>query len=283
MLKLNHITKHYQDFTLDCSLEVNPWFVTGLVGPNGAGKSTTFKAALGLIHTDAGSIEWFGQKVSAPGPAMKQEIGVVLSESGFSEYLTVRDIVPILQSLYPRFQKEAFLKNCDRFRIPPDKKIQSFSTGMKVRLKVLTAMSYQARILLLDEPTAGLDVLARQDLTDMLREYMEGEDRSILISSHISSDLEGLCDDIYLISGGRTILHEDTDILLGKYGVLKVSDDQFASLDRQYILRTVKEPYGYRCLTDEKQFYVENYPKIIVENGSIDDTIMLMVKGDVLK
>ena len=284
MLKIEHLKKTYDNFSLDCSLEVRKGCITGLIGQNGAGKSTTFKAILGLISIDSGNITVLGKDIKKFTTKDKEELGIVLSDSGFSGYLRIKDIIPILQNMYEKFDKSFFLEQVQRFQLPLDKKLKDFSTGMKAKLKVLVAISHNAKLLILDEPTAGLDVIARDELLEMLREFMEAdEERSILISSHISSDLEGLCDDIYLISGGRTILHEDTDILLGKYGVLKVSDDQFASLDRQYILRTVKEPYGYRCLTDEKQFYVENYPKIIVENGSIDDTIMLMVKGDVLK
>lgn len=123
-------------------------------------------------------------------------------------------------------------------------------------------------------------MLARDEMLTMLREYMEIEGRAILISSHISSDLEDFCDDIYMIDHGQVILHEETDTLLNEYGLLKVDGKQYESLDKTYVLRSRKETFGYSCLTNEKQFYQENYPDIVVEKGSIDELIMMMVRGD---
>ena len=151
---------------------------------------------------------------------------------------------------------------------------------MKAKLKLLIAMSHQAKLLILDEPTAGLDVMAREGLLDLMREYMEDGERSILISSHISSDLENLCDDLYMIHEGQILLHEDTDVLLGEYGVLKLTEPEFKRLDKQYILRCKKEDYGYSCLTDQKRFYMENYPAAAMEKGSIDQVITMMIRGD---
>lgn len=141
-------------------------------------------------------------------------------------------------------------------------------------------MAHDAELLILDEPTAGLDVVAREELLGLLREYMETEGRSILISSHISGDLEGFCDDIYMIDKGKIILHEDTDVLLSDYAVLKMTDEQYHVLDKGYILRHKKEDFGYSCLTDQKQFYQENYPELAVERGSIDELIMMMIRGE---
>jgi ABC-2 type transport system ATP-binding protein len=154
---------------------------------------------------------------------------------------------------------------------------------MKAKLKTLVAISHNAKLLILDEPTAGLDVVARDNLLELLREFMEGdEERSILISSHISSDLEGLCDDIYMIHDGKIILHENTDVLLSDYALLKVDDVQYGKLDKQYILRIMKQGYGYSCLTNQKQYYMENYPQVAIEKGSIDETITMMVRGEKL-
>ncbi len=133
---------------------------------------------------------------------------------------------------------------------------------------------------MLDEPTAGLDVLARDELLGLLREYMQREGRSVLISSHISGDLENFCDDIYMIDEGKIILHEETDALLDSYALLKMTAQQYQKLDKKYILRRKKESYGISCLTDKKRFYMENYPDLTVEKGSIDELITMMVKGE---
>ena len=280
MLKIKNLKKNYGNFFLDCSLEVKSGQITGLIGQNGSGKSTTFKSILGLVYPDGGNISIFGKDYRNLTVEDKEKIGVVLSDSGFSGYLRIKDIIPVLENLYHVFDKFSFLEQVHRFQLPLDKQIKDFSTGMKAKLKVLVAISHNAKLLILDEPTAGLDVVARDELLEMLREFMEkDENRSILISSHISSDLESLCDDLYMIHDGRIILHEDTDILLSDYGLLKVNKDQYDEIDKQYILRVKKESFGYSCLTNQKQFYVENYPTITIEKGTIDEVITMMIRG----
>lgn len=271
MLKVKNLQKRYGDFQLDCSLMVRPGRVTGLVGRNGSGKSTTFKAVLGLIRPDGGTVRCFGKDPQEFSAADRAKIGVVLPDSGFSGYLRGRDVAAILRELYSRFDQDFFLTQAQRMQLPLDVLLKEFSTGMRAKFKFLVALSHRARLLVLDEPTAGLDVVARDEILDLLRRYLEEDaQRSILISSHISSDLESLCDDFYLIDRGRIILHEDTDVLLSDYAFLKVSADEFADLDQQYILQTQETDYGYCCLTRQKQYYHENYPQIVIEPGSID-------------
>ena len=279
MLKLEHVKKQYKDFHLDCSLTVKPGMITGLIGANGAGKSTTFKAVLGLIRTESGIVELFGKRPEEITSEDKERLGVVLADSGFSGYLSIRDLIPVLKAMYHQFDQTYFEEQCRRFELPMTKKIKEFSTGMKRKLQVLAAISHHADLLILDEPTAGLDVLARDEMLTMLREYMEIEGRAILISSHISSDLEDFCDDIYMIHNGQMILHEDTDILLADYALLKVSKQQYHELDSRYLLKVKKEPFGFSCLTNQKQYFRENYPQIVMENGSIDKIIIMMIGG----
>ncbi len=280
MLKIEHLKKHYNNVSLDCSLEVKPGCVTGLIGQNGAGKSTTFKAILGLISSDGGTVTIFDKDQKSFSVKDKEQLGVVLSDSGFSGYLTIQDIIPVLKSLYRNFDGSFFMEQVKKFQLPMNKKIKEFSTGMKAKLKVLVAISHNAKLLILDEPTAGLDVIARDELLELLREFMEkDEERSILISSHISSDLETLCDDIYMIQEGKIILHEDTDILLSDYALLKVDAKQYHELDKQFILCSKEESYGYSCLTNQKQYYLDNYPKLVIEKGSIDEVITMMIRG----
>lgn len=281
MLKIEHLKKNYGTFSLDCSLELRPGYVTGLIGQNGAGKSTTFKAVLGLIAIDGGTITILGKDIREFTAKDREKLGVVLSDSGFSGYLRIKDLIPILENLYEKFDKTFFVEQAERFRLPPDKQIKDFSTGMKAKLKLLAAISHDAKLLILDEPTAGLDVIARDELLELLREFMEqDEERSVLISSHISGDLESLCDDLYMIQDGKIVLHEDTDVLLSEYALLKVDEEQYEKLDKQYILRVKKETYGYSCLTNQKQFYIENFPKIAIEKGTVDEVISLMVRGN---
>lgn len=280
MIKLDQVKKKYAGFELNCSMEVQEGSVTALIGLNGAGKSTTFKSILGLIFPDSGKIELLGKPLKDFTEKDKEQIGVVLSDSGFSGYLKAEDLIPILKQFYQGFEERLFLENCQKLEIPLDKKIREFSTGMKAKLKVLIAMSHKAKLLILDEPTAGLDVLAREQILDMLRDYMIPGDRSILISSHISSDLEGFCDDLYLIHKGQMLLHEETDVLLSEYGILKVTEEQYQKMDHTYLLKKRQESYGYSLLTNQKQFYQENAPELSIEKGNIDELISMMIRGE---
>lgn len=281
LVEMKYVKKHYRDFSLDCSLQLKEGCITGLIGANGAGKSTAFKAILGLIRPEEGEITILGEKGGNLTGETKEEIGVVLPESTFSRYLKVKQIIPIMKELYSRFDREYFLEQCRRFSIPEDKILKEFSTGMLAKLKILLALSYHPKILILDEPTSGLDVLTRDELLTVLREYMEeSEERGILISSHISSDLEGLCDDMYMIDQGKIVMYEETDVLLDEYGILKVSADEYRELDKSFLLKRKKENFGYSCLTKEKHYYMENYPSAVVEKCSLDEVISIMVKGE---
>ena len=280
MLNIDHVVKNYGDFRLDVTMEVRPGCITGLVGRNGAGKSTTFKSILDLVCPESGSVQVFGTDSRKLGEKERQNLGVVLSDSGFSEYMTVKDANAILKAMYQRHDSEYFLAQCEKQGLPVNKKIKEFSTGMKAKLKLLVALSHNAKLLILDEPTVGLDVAMREELLDLLRAYMAAdEERAILISSHIATDLEGLCDDIYMINNGSIVLHEETDVLLSSYAVLKMDAEQYKKLDKKYILQTKQETFGVSCLTDQKRFYVENYPQVVVEQSGIDDLILFMIGG----
>ena len=281
LLKADRLKKNYGAFTLDCSLEVPKGRITGIVGRNGAGKTTLFKAALGLIKADGGSVRILGKDPLRLTAEDKAKTGVALSDSGFNGFLKVRDVKRILKGFYAGFDEAYFDEQAEKMQLPVNKNIKEFSTGMKAKLKVLAAVTHGAELLIMDEPTAGLDVVARDELLEMLNEYMEkDENRAVVISSHISVDLEGLCDDIYMIDEGRIVLHEDTDVLMDSYAVLKVDEEQFKGLDKSHILRVRREPFGYSCLTGEKNFYTENCPGIVVERGGIDSVMTLMIKGE---
>lgn len=277
MIELKNIKKQYNDFCLECSLEVGEGQIVGLIGRNGAGKSTAFKAMLGLISIDGGERKVLGKEVERFTQKDKEQIGVVLADSGFSGYLSVKNLLPMLKALYSEFDENWFINKCKALDLPLDKQIKEFSTGMKRKLHILAAIAHNARLLILDEPTSGLDVVARDELLELLREYMEKEGRSIVISSHISSDLEGLCDSIYMIEKGKIVFREETDVLLSEYGLIKATQEQYDKMDKEYVIKAKKESFGYSCLTNQMQFYRENYPDIVIEKGSIDSIITLMV------
>lgn len=233
LVQLEHVMKEYGSFALELNMQIPENQIIGLIGANGAGKSTTFKLMIGLIRPDQGNAEVFGRNAADLGAEEKQKIGVVFSDSGFSEYLRVQQLIPVMKRFYPDFQEKEFRKKCER-------------------------------------------------ILDLLREYMEIPGRTIVISSHISGDLEHFCDDLYMIHEGKIVLHEETDRILEEYGFLKVSEQEYEVLDKEYLLRVRKESFGYSCLTDQKKYYLENYPGLVVEKGSVDEVISMLVKGEAL-
>ena len=243
--------KTYNDFKLDCKLELKPGTITALIGRNGSGKTTLFKLYLGLIEDDD----------KHTNQVNKEEIGVVWNDSSFSLVLNVLEIKKILMYSYKHFDCDYFDSMISRFELDPKKPLKEYSTGMLSKLKIIIATSLHAKILLLDEPTSGLDVIARNEVLDLLRDYMEqNEEVSILISSHIASDLEGLCDEFYFIEKGEIILQEQD---LESYALLKGVDE---TVDLSYASKKIGSTY----LTNERQFYVENYPNLVIEKAHID-------------
>lgn len=281
MIKAKNLVKEYKDFRLDVSFEIPAGCITGFIGKNGAGKSTTIKLLLGLIKPTSGSIEVFDVDSFKMNDDAKQKLGVTLADSSFANSMNVKQINNILKLMYKEYDEEFFMSKCKEFGLPMDKKIEDFSTGMKAKVRVLIALSHKAKLLVMDEPTSGLDVEARKEILDLLRDYMaEDEERSIIITSHISTDLEGLCDDVYLIDDGKILIHEETDVILSSYGTLKVSDSQYEKIDKNYFVTVKKESFGYVCLTNQKQYYLENYPDVVIENASIDDLILNLAGGN---
>ena len=280
MIKLVNARKKYGKFELNASMEIPSGRITGLVGKNGAGKSTVIKLILGLINADSGEVETFCKPANALSPHDKMNLGVTLAEAGFCPQFTINEVELILRNMYPEFDKEFFKSKCHQLGLPKEKRIREFSTGMKAKLRVLIAVSHKAKLLILDEPTSGLDVEARNEVLDMLREYMAlDEERSILITSHISTDLENLCDDIYMIHNGEMVLHEETDAILEQYGIVKVNENEYEKLEKEYIFKSQKTKYGYACFVKDKKFYQENYPELVIENGGIDELILMMTGG----
>ena len=184
------------------------------------------------------------------------------------------------RTFYRNWDDGLYRTYLSRFSLDENKTPDQLSEGMKVKFNLALALSHRAELLILDEPTAGLDVEARNEILDLLREYIaQDEKRTILITSHISTDLESLCDDIYLIHDGKIILHEDTDVILEQYVILKVNEEQYRTLDKTAVIKVQKETYGYACFTNDRRFYQENYPQIAVEQGGIDELILMMTGG----
>ena len=287
VVEVKDLVKRYKELVaLDhFQLSIKEGEIFGLLGPNGSGKTTTIHCILGLLSYDKGEIQVFGKKMKSNVYEIKQDIGVVMQNVAVFDELTVYENVDYFCGLYindkqtrKQYVEEAIaFVGLEHFRKFYPKKL---SGGLLRRLNIACGIAHKPKLIILDEPTAGLDVEARNEILDLLREYIaQDEKRTILITSHISTDLESLCDDIYLIHDGKIILHEDTDVILEQYGILKVNEEQYRTLDKTAVIKVQKETYGYACFTNDRRFYQENYPQIVVEQGGIDELILMMTGG----
>ncbi|NEG69076.1 ABC transporter ATP-binding protein [Bifidobacterium choloepi] len=280
MITLDHVTKNYGHFALDVTMTVPEGTITAMVGPNGSGKSTTFRIILGLVAPDSGTATVLGEPAGLLDETTKRRIGAAFSDSNYPDNLNVRQVATMLAGFYPAFNADLFFSLANRMALPDKKKIKDFSTGMAAKLKVVAAVSHHPQLLVLDEPTAGLDVLARDAILDLLREFMETPGHSILVSSHNSRDIASLCDDLYLIDDGAIRLHETIDAIGSDYGVIQATRSEAATLDDEYLLARVPTLDGFRILTSQRQYYAENWPALPIDKADIDDVVALMARSE---
>jgi len=276
MIEIEYFVKQYRDFSLEISMSIPDGKVVGVIGKNGSGKSTTIKAILGLVKPTSGSVRVLGREARELSPRDKEKIGVALSDSMFSTQLTVEDVIAILRAMYRDFDETFFREMCGKLNLPLKKRMKDFSTGMKAKVKVLSALSHKAALLILDEPTSGLDVEARNEIVRTIRDYAASNRCTILITSHISTDLEGLCDEFYLFSEGKIVLHESEESIANHYGTVQIPFELFDTIDATRISGRRKEMFGYACITNDKEYFEKNQPELKVKPATIDDLIILL-------
>lgn len=250
-LELRHVTKHYATFTLqDVSLTLPRGCILGLIGENGAGKSTTIRLILNMIRRDAGDILVLGRDNRDQFEQTKEDIGVVLDEACFPETLTARQVDAVMRHTYARWDSDAFAGCLRRFSLPERKPFKEFSRGMKMKLSIAVALSHDAKLLLLDEATSGLDPIARDDILTLLYEFTRDETHSVLISSHIVTDLEKLCDYIAFLHQGKLLLCEEKDRLLERYALLPCDRQTCDSLPRGAVVGVRETAFGREAMVD---------------------------------
>lgn len=280
-LALNNVTKQYKGFRLeDVSFRLPCGSIMGLIGENGAGKTTTIKLILNMIRADAGSISVFGLDHQKDEREIKEQIGVVMEDIGFYETLKRKDIAAIMRNTFRTWDDALFLEYAKTFDLPERKKIKEFSRGMKMNLSIAVALSHHPKLLILDEATSGLDPIVRSEILDVFLDFIQDESHSILISSHITSDLEKVADYITFIHDGKVALSESKDSMLYDYGVLKCGAEDFAKIDGADIVGYRKSGFGYEALTTDKEAVRRKYENIVVDNATLDDVMLFIVKGE---
>lgn len=277
-LQLEQVSKQYDGFLLDSvSFALPGGCIMGFIGENGAGKSTTIKLILDLIHADSGSISVLGQNISSAPVSLKEDIGVVLDESCFPELLTVKNVRTILKHTYRNWDDARFTELTARFALPMGKKIKELSKGMKVKLSIAAALSHHAKLLIMDEPASGLDPIVRDELLDLFLEFIQDEEHSVFLSSHIISDLEKICDYITLIHKGKILLCEEKDRLLQDYGILRCSQSELAQLPASAVRGVRNHQFGTEALVQRHKIPRE-YP---VDPASIEEIMVFLTKEKV--
>lgn len=249
--ELDHVTKRYGDYVLDgLTLSLGEGGIMGLIGENGAGKTTAIRLIMGAARPDSGAVRLLGRADPARDHRVKQDVGVVLDEALFPECLTAQDVSKIMARTYTRWDPAAYEGYIARFALPPQKQIRDYSRGMKMKLSLAVALSHAARLLVMDEPTSGLDPVIRDEILTMLCDFTRDAGHSVLISSHILSDLEKICDYIALLHRGRLLLCGEKDQLLERYGLFNGPEAQLKALPAAAVRAAVNTPYGARALVD---------------------------------
>lgn len=271
-IEISNLCKEYSGFALNnVSFNVPQGLCCGFVGPNGAGKTTTLKAMLGMVHRTKGDISLLGRPIS--DVSIKEELGVMFDQPYFQEDWTPLDIERGIKPFYARWDENEFCKYLSRFDLDPKKKFKEFSRGMKMRLAMAVHLSHDAKLLLLDEPTGGLDPVARDEILDIMREYLVKNERTILFSTHITSDLERIADTIVYISHGEIAFCGEKDELTSKYCIVRggrLPDDK-----KKHSIGIREHSNGYECLIDVT--HIGGLPSdAIVEHATIDDVVIYM-------
>ena len=274
-LEIKNLTKTYPGFTLDnLNLTLPSGCITGLIGENGAGKSTTIKLILDMIHKDSGTITILGKDNEESIELIKEDIGVVMDEVGIPECLTVKQVGKVMKNTFHNWDNDEYYRLIEKLALPGNKQFKEFSRGMKMKLGIAIALSHHARLLILDEATSGLDPVVRDEVVEMLSDFTRDEKHSILISSHIVSDLEKLCDYIAFLHKGKLLLCEEKDQLLAEYGLIHCTAEELQRLPSEAIKYKKENPYGVETMVLRNMM-----PKdVTVRPVSIEELFVFMVK-----
>lgn len=282
-LILKNVNKKYEksNFAIkDISFSIPEGSIVGFIGENGAGKSTTMNCILNVIRRDSGTIEIFGREMTDEDIDIRENIGVVYDSNNFPEYLTAKQLADILGRIYSKWDDFCFEQFLRRFGLPESQKIKSYSRGMSMKLAIAVALSHDSKLLILDEATSVLDPIMRDEILDVLLEFVKQENHSILLSSHITSDLEKIADYIVFIHNGEIILNKTKDELIYEYGVIRCSENDFHNILSEDILSSMKKDYQIDVLIKNKKLMEKKYKNLIIDSVSLDEIMLLLAKGE---
>lgn len=282
ILAVEGLYKKYKDFTLEhVSFSIPSGSIMGLIGENGAGKTTILKLILNLIKSDGGNVTIFGQDSRTDDKAIRERLGVVLDESCFHETLNAQEISKIMRGIYKaRWDDVAYHRYLDRFSLSEKKTVKEYSRGMKMKLSIAAAMSHHPDLLILDEATSGLDPVVRSEILDVFFDFIQDETHSVLMSSHITTDLEKVADYITFISGGHIVLSDSKDTLLERYGIVRCPVQAVDRLDRTKIVGTRTNGFGCEVLTVDRRAVKAAHPDLTVDAASLEDIMLFYAKGE---
>ena len=278
ILTVHHLCKNYPQFSLsDISFSLEKGSIMGLIGENGAGKSTTMKIILGMTRPDSGSVSIFGHEGIAAED--REKIGVVFDELPFVQTMFTSHLGKVMKGIYQNWDQQTYEQYLKQFGLPDKKELKDFSRGMKMKLSLAVALSHKAKLLILDEPTSGLYPVVRAEILDLFLDFISDGERSVLVSSHITSDLEKVADYITFIHNGRLMLCENKDDILYGYGIAKADQSTIGHLDSELVLKKKDGKYGSQALVREKEEFLRRYPDILVDPINLDE-LMLMLCSD---
>ncbi len=282
-IKVENLTKRYHKFVLDgVSFTVPSGVIVGFIGENGAGKTTTIKAMLGLIQADRGNLTLLGHNPAEKDGSWKEEIGVVFDESYFPENLTPRDVGRIMKRMYHTWEPQKFRKYLSEFSVPEGTRFKELSRGMKMKLSIAVALSHATRLLILDEATSGLDPVIRSEILDIFQEFIQDDNHTVFLSSHIVSDIERVSDYILLLHQGKLLLYENKDTLIYQYGVLRCGTRQFETADRTHWVSYRKNAFEYEILVNNRE-ELEQDREAVVDRITLEELLLFLVKGEYLE
>ena len=283
ILELHQVCKTFPrtNFTLDhVSFSIPYGSIMGFVGENGAGKTTTIGCVLNTVSKDSGTIKIFGKELADTDTELKEKIGVVYDGDNFPAYWTAEQLSDVMQGLYANWDNDLFKKYLNDFRLLPNQKIKSYSRGMTMKLAVAAALSHHPQLLILDEATSGLDPIMRDDMLDVFLEFVQDENHSILLSSHITSDLEKIADYITFIHNGKLIMAASKNDLVYNFAVMRCKESQFLELDPGDILVYRKRDYQIDVLVSNGNEIQRKYRNAVIDHVSVDKIMLLLVKGE---